>query len=85
MGDFRAAIVDAARHAGRMVLDLSQVDFIDSTGLAAVLDVCNRFRRDAHDLALVVPNGSAPAVAISLSGVRHTLPIVDTLTAAFTL
>lgn len=85
MGDFRAAIVDAARHAGRMVLDLSQVDFIDSTGLAAVLDACNRSRRDAHELALVVPNGSAPAVAISLTGLRHTRPIANSLAAAFTL
>jgi anti-sigma B factor antagonist len=85
VADFRAAIATAAREAGRMVLDLSRVEFIDSTGLAAVLDACNRYRRDAHDLALVVPNGSAPAVALSLSGLRHTLPIADTLTAALTL
>jgi anti-sigma B factor antagonist len=82
VADFRAAMADAARAASRIVIDLSQVNFIDSSGLAAVLETWSRLRRDTSKFALVVPGGTAPAVALSLSGLRHTLPVFESVQAA---
>ena len=83
VGDFRAALSDAAREgAAAVVVDLSQVSFIDSSGLGALLDLHNRLRRSGRRLAVVAPGGSAPAVLLDLAGLRGRLPISDTLWAA---
>jgi len=79
VGDFRAALWDATREGAAAVLvDLSQVSFIDSSGLGALVELHNRLRRSGRRLAVVAPRGSAPAVLLDLAGLRGRLPISET-------
>lgn len=79
VGAFRDAVSEAAR-AGvdRLVIDLSEVSFIDSSGLGALLDAQNRLRRDKRQLAVVAPSGTAAAVLLELAGLRGRLSIFET-------
>ena len=79
VGAFRNALSEAAAAgADRLVIDLSDVSFIDSTGLGALLDVHNRLRRDNRQLIVVAPSGSAAAVLVELAGLRGRLAIFET-------
>lgn len=83
MGDFRGALWEAARESvGSIVVDLSQVTFIDSSGLGALVELHNRLQRTGRRLALVAPAGSAPAVLLDLAGLRRRLPTFETSRAA---
>jgi anti-sigma B factor antagonist len=79
VGDLRAAMSKALREgAGAVVVDLSQVTFIDSSGLGALVELHSRLRRRGRRLAVVAPGGSAPAVLLGLAGLRGRLPISET-------
>lgn len=83
VGEFRAALSDAASEgAPAVVVDLSQVSFIDSSGLGALVELHNRLRRSGRRLVVVAPGGSAPAVLLGLAGLRDRLPISETRGAA---
>jgi anti-sigma B factor antagonist len=83
VGDFRSALSEAAsRPAETLVVDLSNVSFIDSSGLGAVIEAGDRLRRDQRRLAVVAPRGTAAAVALGLTGLRGRLPIFETRDAA---
>ncbi len=66
----------------QVVVDLSRVTFIDSSGLGAILQAHQRLRRQGRDVKVVAPNGSAAAVMIDLAGLRSTLAICGSLQAA---
>ena len=55
--------------AGRIVLDLQQVDFIDSTGLRVLLGLRNDVKRRGHAL-LLVPPGPAVLRIFAITGTR---------------
>ncbi|SRR5579884_909137 len=83
VGDFRAALRDAAADgASAVVVDLSEVSFIDSSGLGALIELYSRLRRSGRRLAVVAPGGSAPAVLLDLAGLRDRLPISETRASA---
>jgi anti-sigma B factor antagonist len=46
----------------RIVLDLSELEFIDSTGLAVILRAHERAKRDGHVLRVLRPNGQVGRV-----------------------
>jgi anti-sigma B factor antagonist len=79
VGAFRNALSEATR-AGvdRLVIDLSEVSFIDSSGLGALLEAHNRLRRDKRQLVVVAPSGTAAAVLLELAGLRGRLSIAET-------
>lgn len=80
---FRAALSDAARsEAHRLVVDLTDVSFIDSTGLGALIELHTNLRREKRELAVVAPAGTAAAVLLELAGIRGRLPIFETRAAA---
>jgi anti-sigma B factor antagonist len=86
VGEFRSALSEAARAgADRVVIDLSAVSFIDSSGLGALLDVHNRLRRDKRELVVVAPSGSAAAVLMELAGLRGRLSIFKTRESAIAM
>src|SRR5688572_14514578 len=49
------AALDAIESAGRLVLDLRGLSFIDSTGLRLLVALHERAQRDGFQLALVAP------------------------------
>jgi len=72
-----AALLEAeATDAQAIVLDLSELTFMDSTGVRLVLSANARSRADSNRLALV---RGTPAVqrVFQLSGVADTLPFTD--------
>jgi anti-anti-sigma factor len=69
------AALDGVENAGHLVLDLSGLSFIDSTGLRLLVVLHQRSQRDGFQLSLVAP--AAPAdKAIRLSGLDRALPFV---------
>jgi anti-sigma B factor antagonist len=61
--------------ARNVVVDLSALAFIDSSGLRALLRIWERSRSDGHDLA-VVPGPRQVQHTMKLTGVDRILPIV---------
>jgi len=69
------AALDEVEHSGRLVLDLRDLSFIDSTGLHLLVALHQRACRDGFQLTLIAP--AAPAdKAIQVSGLGQTLPFV---------
>ena len=69
------AALDGVENAGRLVLDLRGLSFIDSTGLHLLVALDRRAQRDGFQLTLVAP--AAPAdKAIQVSGLDQALPFV---------
>jgi anti-sigma B factor antagonist len=68
------AALDGVEIAGRLVLDLRGLSFIDSTGLRLLVELYRRAQRDGFELTLIAP--AAPAdKAIQMSGLDQVLPL----------
>lgn len=66
---FRAAGERAWRDGhGGVVVDLSEVSFIDSTGLGAIIELHGHLRRQQRELYVVAPAGSAAAALFARTG-----------------
>jgi len=65
--------VDGDRH---VVLDLSDVDFLDSTGLGVLVGALKRFRTVGGDLYMVVTTHRIRAV-FELTGLTAAFPVYD--------
>jgi anti-anti-sigma factor len=73
-----SAEIDAVRKAGfrHLILDLSTLDFIDSTGLRLILDCDCEARRDGFTIALI-PGPPAVERVFELTNTRAHLPFID--------
>ncbi len=56
-----------------LVVDLSAVTFLDSTGLGGIIQAHQRLQRQGRTLKVVAPRGSAAAVLVDLTGLRGKL------------
>ncbi|HJS97375.1 MAG TPA: STAS domain-containing protein [Solirubrobacteraceae bacterium] len=81
VAEFRNAL-SRAEGAPAVVVDLSCVSFIDSSGIGALVDLHNRLRRDRRRLAVVAPGGTAAALLLNLSGLQSRLAVFPTREAA---
>ena len=73
----RAALLEAcAREPARLVLDLSEVDFIDSTALGALIEA--RSALPSRRLLLARP-GIETRRALQVSGIDRHLPVHDSV------
>jgi anti-sigma B factor antagonist len=80
---FRTELHDAAEGANDgLIVDLSDVVFIDSSGLAVILEIDGQLRRQQRQLAVVAPRGTAAAVLLTLAGLRRRLDVFDSRAAA---
>jgi anti-anti-sigma factor len=71
-----SAALDGIDTAGRVVLDLRGLSFVDSTGLRLLVALHQQSERDGFALMLIAP--AAPADrAIQLSGLDQALPFVS--------
>ena len=59
----------------RIVLDLAELEFIDSTGLRLILELHGEAARDGYSLALV-PGGEAVQRVFEITGTVQALPFV---------
>jgi anti-anti-sigma factor len=86
-GDLDLGSVDEFRESlrtatGSVIVDLSDVDFIDSSGLGAILEVNEQLRRERRRLSVVAPRGTQAAVLLTLTGLRRSLPVFESRSAA---
>ncbi len=65
-----------------LIVDLSDVEFIDSSGLAVILEADEQLRRQQRRVAVVAPRGTSAAVLLTLSGLRGRLRVFDSRAAA---
>ncbi len=81
VGDLEKAL-DAAVRAGRHVaVDLSELSYLDSTGLRALITYSQLCHAQRLRLAVVTPAG-APGKLFRTSGLDRRLPLFDSLDAA---
>jgi anti-sigma B factor antagonist len=74
--DLGSALSEAAGDLSRTVMvDLSLVTFMDSSGLGALLRCHERLRRQGRPLVLIVPDGNAAVSVLEVSGVRRRLNV----------
>ena len=74
------ARLDAARiqRVKRIVVDLTGVDFCDSTGLRALMGASTELRHAGGRLAVAVLPGGAVSRLFDVTGIRESLPTSDT-------
>ncbi len=86
-GEIDIATADALDQAlaenRNTVLDLSDVSFMDSTGLRTLVGVHNRLSEAGSRFRIVVPSGAVARI-IQITGLSDALDIVDTRAAALT-
>jgi anti-anti-sigma factor len=73
-----SAEIDGLRNAGfrHLILDLSGLDFMDSTGLRLILDQDSEARRDGFTIGLIAGPRAVERV-FELSNTRAELPFID--------
>jgi anti-anti-sigma factor len=78
--DLRTAITEATPSAAAgVVLDLSDVDYIDSAGIHLLYRLGEVLRTRGQALRVVVPPTSATSDALRLAGVKRHVDVVEEL------
>ena len=81
---FEEAISDArATRPEAIVLDLTHLTFMDSSGLRILLDTWNESKLAERPLTIVVPKDGLVRRVLEVSGCDGILPLVDRLDEAF--
>ena len=77
VGDFERALADVeASHVAEIVVDLSGLQFIDSTGIRVLAEAARRSRTDGRRLTLL--RGPEPVhLVFELCGMADVLPFAD--------
>ena len=71
VGDLRTAVTDAAEGCDRLRLDLTAVEFIDSTGLGCLLELRSTLR--SREVILEIVAGDGPVrQAVEITGLVGT-------------
>jgi anti-sigma B factor antagonist len=72
VGELRTAVTDAASDCDRLRLDLSGIEFIDSTGLGGLLELRSTLR--ARNVVLEIAAGEGPVrQAVEITGLGELL------------
>ena len=77
--ELKALLLRELSSAKRLVLDLSALDFMDSTGLAVIVQAINSARRSSGALELYAQLRSQPQRLMELTGVLQSLTLIDAL------
>jgi stage II sporulation protein AA (anti-sigma F factor antagonist) len=79
-GDLRAAVIDATPNdALGVVLDLSEVNYIDSAGIHLLYRLGDSLRARGQTLRIVIPPESAASDTLRLAGVKRHVDVVAEL------
>jgi len=80
---FRAALQEAVLRADDgLIVDLSDVGFMDSSGLAVILEADAQLHGRRRRLAVVAPRGTSAAMLLTLAGLRRRLNVFESRAAA---
>lgn len=60
-----------------VIIDLTEVSFIDSTGLRVLVDLNRRLSSEERELAVVAPRGTTAAEVLTLTGLRRGLNVYE--------
>lgn len=63
--------------ATALTVDLSDLSFMDSTGLRLLIELSNRSERERWRLKLVAPKHEAAALVLRATGIDSALPFED--------
>jgi anti-anti-sigma factor len=66
-----------ANGATEVTLDLSQLAFMDSSGLRLLIDLHDRSRNEAWSLRLIAPRREAAALVLRATGADKALPFSE--------
>ena len=79
-GDLREAITDATPNdALGVVLDLSEVDYVDSAGIHLLYRLGESLRNRGQTLRVVIPPESPASDSLRLAGIKRHVDVVDEL------
>lgn len=74
------AIVTATpNHATAIILDLTDLEYIDSAGIGLIYRLREKLQIRGQDLKLVIPNDSPAADALRMAGVAPHLQIMESI------
>ena len=77
------AVVEATpNHALALILDVSQLDYLDSAGIHLIYKLREKLRARGQTLRLVIPPDSPANDALRLAGVPRTIDTAESLEAA---
>lgn len=78
--DLRGAITEATPNdALGVVLDLSEVDYVDSAGIHLLYRLGESLRNRGQTLRVVIPTRSAASDALRLAGIKRHVDVVEEL------
>jgi len=66
-------------HASAIILDLTELEYIDSAGISLIYRLREKLQVRGQDLKLVIPANSPAADALRLAGVAPHLPIMESV------
>ena len=75
-GELRAAVLKCADGAERLLLDLERVDFIDTTGLATLLELRSTLQAKRVLFEILAADGPVRQ-AVDVTGLGHLLASTD--------
>ena len=79
-GEIRTALIDAVRNDSlALVLELGDVDHLDSAGIQLIYRLREDLRARGQALGLVIPRRSAAHDALRLAGVSRHIQLVETI------
>lgn len=80
VGTLRGALTEGTpNHAMALVVDLSDIDYLDSSGIQLIYRLKEDLRVRGQDLRLVIPSGSPASAALRLAGVEHHVQTLGTV------
>jgi anti-anti-sigma factor len=81
--ELTTTLLDAVpSEAGALLLELSGVAYLDSSGIRMLADVARRLGWRSQALAIVAPEGCRARTVLALTGVEGSLRLADSLEAA---
>jgi anti-anti-sigma factor len=63
----------------RVILDLTELEYVDSQGLRLIRQICTKARRDGIELTLVAPPGSASRQVLDMARMDDYVEICSVL------
>jgi anti-sigma B factor antagonist len=75
----RSIVESISNHEHKVVVDLEQVEYLDSAGIGMLFDLWRRLTVHEQELILVVPAGSPVLRSLQVSGWPTDIKAVETL------